>query len=390
MTECLKVVWIPLGRRDDPQAIFESLNDKGIPLTAAELMCNYLFRPLIVNQDDYESLHRSHWVNVQRIDPSSPLADSFDFEEYLRHLFSIGHSRIIGKGRRLYVFFKQHNKQLDASAARRHLNEIADSAPLYHRILGESSAGATALDVVLKKVGETNMSSCRPFLLAVLKTERDGAISAEEAASLVRTVYVLLVRRKVAELPVTRYDSFFPSLLDRIEERDGTDLAATLRDVIKQEGLWVGDDDFRDALLKSPVYRPREIGFTRLVLEEIDRHLATARGGELPDYSTLDTVEHVAPQDIRSSDDWQREMGDDAHRDDYSRVVNSVGNLCLRKRERNSEMGRRPFAEKQRLLCESPSRLALDIADRAGPWNFAAIEQRSTELARTAAAVWAW
>ena len=390
LTECLKVVWIPLGSRDDPQAIFESLNDKGIPLTAAELMCNYLFRPLIANQDEYESLHRSHWVNVQRIDRSSPLADSFDFEEYLRHLFSIGHSKIIGKGRRLYVFFKQHNKQLDAGAARRHLNEIADSAPLYRRILGESRDGAAALDAVLKKIGETNMSSCRPFLLAVLKTERDGAISAEEAASLVRTVYVLLVRRKVAELPVTRYDSFFPSLMDRIEERDGTNLAATLRDVIKQEGLWVGDDEFRDALVKSPVYRPREIGFTRLVLEEIDRHLATARGGELPDYSTLDTVEHVAPQDIRSSGDWQREMGDDADRDDYSRIVNSVGNLCLRKRERNSEMGRRPFAEKRRLLRESPSRLALDIAGRAGPWNFSAIEQRSAELARTAVAVWAW
>ena len=31
LTQCLKVVWIPLGSRDDPQAIFESLNDKGIP-----------------------------------------------------------------------------------------------------------------------------------------------------------------------------------------------------------------------------------------------------------------------------------------------------------------------------------------------------------------------
>ena len=390
LTECLKVVWIPLGSRDDPQAIFESLNDKGIPLTAAELTCNYLFRPLIEQHDDYESLHRSHWVEVQRIERSSPLADSFDFEEYLRHLFSIGHRKIIGKGRRLYVFFKQRNKKLDAGTARRHLNDIADSAPLYHRILGESSAGAAALDAVLKKIGDTNMASCRPFLLAVLKAERADAVSAEEAARLVRTVYVLLVRRKVAELPVTRYDSFFPSLLDRIEERGGTDVAATLRDLIKKEGLWVGDDEFRGALVKSPVYRPREIGFTRLVLEELDRHLATASGGELPDYSTLDTVEHVAPQDIRSSDEWQREMGADAARDDYSRIVNSVGNLCLRKRERNSEMGRRPFAEKRRLLRASPSRLALDLAGRAGPWNFAAIERRSAELARTAAAVWAW
>lgn len=390
LTECLKVVWIPLGGRDDPQAIFESLNDKGIPLTAAELMCNYLFRPLIANGIDHESLHRSHWVNVQQIDRSSPVADSFDFEEYLRHLFSIGHGKIIGKGRRLYVFFKQHNKNLDAGAAKRYLNAIADSAPLYRRILGESTDTASAVDSLLQRIGATNMSSCRPFLLAVLQKERDGKLSTEEAAHLIRTVYVLLVRRKVAELPVTRYDSFFPSLADKITRQDRTDLATALRDAIKKEQLWVEDDEFGDALVKRPVYRPRELGFTRLILEEIDRRLANERGGELPDYSTLDTVEHVAPQDIRSSGDWQREMGDDAASDDYTRVINTIGNLCLRKRELNSEMGRRPFAEKQRLLRESPSRLALDAADRAGPWNFAAIEKRSAHLAQTAAAVWVW
>ncbi len=390
LTECLKVVWIPLGGRDDPQAIFESLNDKGIPLTAAELMCNYLFRPLIADGVDHERLHRSHWVNVQQIDRSSPVANFFDFEEYLRHLFSIGHAKIIGRGRRLYVFFKQHNKKLDAGAARRHLENIADSALLYRRILGEPTDADSAVDGLLQNIGNTNMASCRPFLLAVLQQERDDELSTEDAASLIRVVYVLLVRRKVAELPVTRYDSFFPSLMDKIAGRGHTDLAAALRDAIRKEQLWVEDDEFTDALVKRPIYRPRELGFTRLVLQEIDRHLANERGGELPDYSTLDTVEHVAPQDIGTSAAWQQEMGADAASDDYSRMVNTIGNLCLRKRERNSEMGRRPFAEKRRLLRESPSRLALDAADRTGPWNFAAIEVRSAHLAQTAAAVWAW
>ena len=275
LTQCLKVVWIPLGSRDDPQAIFESLNDKGIPLTAAELMCNYLFKPLIATESDYESLHRSKWLDVQRIDRSSPVAEAFDFEEYLRHLFSIGHSKIVGKGRRLYVFFKQHNKKLDAGTASMHLDNIAQSAPLYRRILGESTDGLKTVDVLLKKIGETNMTSCRPFLLAVLKRERDLAIPADEVATLLKEVYVLLVRRKVAELPVTRYDSFFPSLVDRITNPDRAAAATvTLHETIRKEQLWVGDEDFKEALIRRPVYRSREIGFTRLILEEVDRHLA--------------------------------------------------------------------------------------------------------------------
>ena len=391
LTECLKVVWIPLGSRDDPQAIFESLNDKGIPLTAAELMCNYLFRPLIASDRDYESLHRSKWINVQQIDRSSPIADSFDFEEYLRHLFSIGHSKIVGKGRRLYVFFKQHNRNLDANTASGHLDNIAESAPLYRRILGESRDGLQTFDGLLKRIGETNMTSCRPFLLAVLKGEREQDISSAEAESLLREVYVLLVRRKAAELPVTRYDSFFPSLIDRIRAPDrAAPTTVILHEAIRKEQLWVDDRDFKEALVRRPVYRSRELGFTRLVLEEIDRHLARQHGGELPDYSTLDTVEHVAPQSVESSDDWQNELGEDAQSENYSRIINTVGNLCLRKRERNSEMGRLPFAKKRDLLRQSPSQLALDVANRTGPWNFAAIEARSTHLAAIAAAIWAW
>ena len=189
---------------------------------------------------------------------------------------------------------------------------------------------------------------------------------------------------------MTRYDSFFPSLIDRIKDGDQTDVTVMLQRAIKKEQLWVDDDEFREAFIRRPVYRSRELVFTRLVLEELDRHLAQVLGGELPDYSTLDTVEHIAPQSIESSDDWKREMGADAGSENYATIINTVGNLCLRKRERNSEMGRLRFARKQRLLRQSPSRLALDISDRAAPWNFAAIETRSADLAERALRIWGW
>ena len=85
-----------------------------------------------------------------------------------------------------------------------------------------------------------------------------------------------------------------------------------------------------------------------------------------------------------------RNFGDSGESENYARIINTVGNLCLRKRERNSEMGRLPFAKKRELLRPSPSRLALDIVDREGPWNFAAIQKRSAQLADIAARIWAW
>ena len=98
LLKCLTIVWIPLdGEKDDPQAIFESLNDKGMPLTARELLCNYLFRPIIRNDEkDAEELHNKLWLAGIRL-----LGDGDRFEEYLRHLLSIGETKMVGKYRKV-------------------------------------------------------------------------------------------------------------------------------------------------------------------------------------------------------------------------------------------------------------------------------------------------
>jgi uncharacterized protein with ParB-like and HNH nuclease domain len=63
LLNCLTIVWIPLDeQKDDAQAIFESLNDKGMPLTASELLCNYLFRPIMDAKDNSEELHNNYWL----------------------------------------------------------------------------------------------------------------------------------------------------------------------------------------------------------------------------------------------------------------------------------------------------------------------------------------
>jgi len=93
----LKIVWIPLDEeKDDAQAIFESLNDAGMPLTASELLCNYIFRPLsndVTHQ--HEKLHNEKWLEARK------KVGENNFEEYLRTLFSIGEKKRVGKERRM-------------------------------------------------------------------------------------------------------------------------------------------------------------------------------------------------------------------------------------------------------------------------------------------------
>jgi hypothetical protein len=130
LLDCLTIVWIPLDEeKDDPQAIFESLNDKGIPLRASELLCNFLFRPIIKEGQSYDNLHNEQWLGAIRV------SDGYDeFENYLRNLFSIGEPKMVGRNRKVYVHFKARNRHLTSTVARQQLADIYSSAPHYRTI----------------------------------------------------------------------------------------------------------------------------------------------------------------------------------------------------------------------------------------------------------------
>jgi uncharacterized protein with ParB-like and HNH nuclease domain len=87
----LKIVWIPLDeKKDNPQAIFEGLNDKGMPLSAIELLCSYLFKPLI---DEVTKIHE-HIHNDQWLKSIKKVGGESQFEFYLRNLFSIDNCHV--------------------------------------------------------------------------------------------------------------------------------------------------------------------------------------------------------------------------------------------------------------------------------------------------------
>ena len=381
LLRCLKIVWIPLdSEKDDPQAIFESLNDKGMPLTASELLCNYLFRPIIAAKEDFEDLHNNKWLAAIRL-----LESDSRFEEYLRNLFSIDENKMVGKGRKVYIYFKNKNRSLSATSARQQLDDIYSGASLYrtireplvHRHKDEE------INSLLVSIANTRMDSSTPFVLAVLRALSTHAVSDDQCRAILGETLTLLVRRKMAELPTTQYDVMFPALLGKIVN-EGQQVRA-LHEQFKKVGMWVSDQDFRDALVKKPLYRRRDLAFARMVLIEIDRRLQSR--GQLPDYTTVNTIEHTLPQTL--DDEWRRYLEGDEDDEHLEVLTNSLGNLCLLSGPANSSAGQNPFDNKRAGYSEVTA-LARQIKKHAGPWNLKAIQARSEELSEQALKIWAW
>ncbi len=386
----LKIVWIPLKEgKDDPQAIFESLNAKGTPLSASELLCSYLFKPLIdENSHSHVVIHNEKWLKS-----ISELGGERNFEAYLRILLSIGQKKMIGKGRRVYVYFKNSNKILkerspeSISLATDYLNKIRESTSLYNNIIDPITNPHPNAEIkgLLVKIDHTNMYSCTPFLLTILRAINNAELSEPDAVKVLQETLVLLVRRKVAKLAVTKYDTFFPSLWDKI--KDEPDKVRALQDQIKREELWVSDQEFKDSFKNKALYAKTELSFVRLVLQEIDRKMQTY--GQYPDYSTINTVEHVMPQTL--TDEWKDYLGEEANDLRLTTIRNSLGNLCLLSQSANTSEGQKLFEEKIiEPALSDVSALNKDLKARQVKWNITAINQRSEGLAEVALEVWKW
>lgn len=227
------------------------------------------------------------------------------------------------------------------------------------------------------------MSSINPFLLSLLKANENESLTLEEVRDLLKETYVLLVRRKITKLSVTKYDTFFPSLLKQIINEPNKILAFQKK--VQDEQLWISDQEFTNALMEKEIYNQRELNFSRLVLQEIDKKMQTF--GELPDYTTIHTIEHVLPQTLNAQ--WKDYLG--ADKDDFKlpTIINTLGNLSLNGSVANSTFGQKPFEEKKQLYTDS-SALARDIKATSGIWNIEAINKRSKRLAAIALTVWKW
>lgn len=381
LLKSLKIVWIPLKEgKDDPQAIFESLNDRGMPLTAAELLCNYIFKPLIDANENFEDLHNNKWLKSLRTTEGE-----HGFEEYLRILFSIGQKKVIGKGRKLYTFFKNTNSPLSSATARKTITEISDSLPSYNVIMNpfKNKNQSHLINEQMIKINYTRMEACYTFVLAILKSNSESKLNLENAVGLLKETLILLVRRKYGEMTTTKYDTIFPNLLNKIISEPNPVLA--FQEIIKKEGYWVSDQELSEHIVNRPLYRERDLPFTRMILQEVDKSLSDY--GQLPDYTTLGSVEHVLPQTL--DDNWKTYLGEDIKNPDLNRYINTIGNLCLLSTPANSHAGQDPFEEKKKDYSEV-SALTRDIKGRNVRWNISEIKRRSTDLKEKLLKIYAW
>ena len=394
----IKLVVIDLADEDDAQIIFESLNARGTPLSAADLVKNLLFMRAEARHLDTNELYKNHWKR-------------FDDDDWWLVQRGIGHAQrarldwllgdwlIAELGRtvsisRLYGEFRQWLDETNTGAFEA-LGSLSEYAVAYEALNGRV-AGATIRELeAYQRIEALNITVATPVLLKLMVAMPNEAVRPQrELAVLAVESYV--VRRMLSKYQTRAYGTVFVEVLKAMNKK-GADPAASVVAALRSSPHgydWPSLVNLEESFETSRYYGSGGISQERLrlVLGAIDAHVRKespkAEDGTV-DYDVLQ-VEHVIPQNWREFWPIDPEGIEDLGQAEQlrERSVNRIGNLTLTSGPLNASISNNPWEAKKKEIKKHSGLILNRLLLENESWDEPAIAERGKWLAEQVEAVW--
>ena len=363
----LILVSIVLEHDDNPHLIFESLNAKGRPLSQADLIRNYFFMRLPM--EEQEQLYFNVWRPMQE-----RLRD--DLTEFIRH-FLMKDGDVV-KQTDVYFALKAKCDQKSMDDIRAYVRQIAEFSELYAALIRPEEEPDEEIRERLNRLNRIDMTVAYPFLLNVYRDWRTSALTRDEYLDVLTVLENFMIRRFVCGVPTHSLNKMFPPLYAQARRHAGFSTGVREQLAIRN---YPPDGEFRERMASAKLYGSGERQVrTKLILEILEKSFEHHE--EVP-FASL-TVEHVMPQTLSSR--WKSDLGD-GWETTHAVWLDTIGNLTLS--GYNSELSNSEFVKKKTILAESHLELNRYFA-ALEKWDEAAIRARAEKLADRALTVWPW
>lgn len=392
----MKLVVITLGEGDDAQVIFETLNSKGEPLLAMDLVRNNIFyRAEKEEATEVEGLYQELWDPFDHAwwreaapfaRPTRPRIDHFlahvlaaqtGDKISMRELYAEYRAFAVPKGR---PRFKQVEDELRV---------LGQYAPIYETLEGRISEDAD-LHWFGRKLSAWQVTTAYPIVMQISTSD----ILDIEKRTLYRLIYSYVVRRALSGLTAKNLNRVFQSLSQVFVEK-GASVDALQQFFAKRPGAstrFPDDKEFRDGLLSKAAYSLAPNARIKDVLWELELASRTKFAEKTPMPAGLWT-EHVLPQSWTEA--WPFEDGlfvDKQSGDPKAKardtLLQTIGNLTLLTGGLNISVGNKGFLEKREKLEEHTGLFLNKWFLKTAAWNEAAIAARGEALADMAVKIW--
>ncbi|MFB1345086.1 GmrSD restriction endonuclease domain-containing protein [Helicobacter pylori] len=378
----LMIVWIALKKeKDDPQLIFESMNSKGIELTKADLIKNYII--METEDEKQEDFYNQYWrameENFKQSEKQSKREDLFD--RFVRHYLTIK-TREIPNINKVYEAFKRYQQErgIETEAL---LQDLQKYYGFFCQIVFKKEADKD-LNKALSFLVDLEMDVIYPLLLELYSDYIDGVLSKQDFIPIIYLTESYICRRAVCGIPSNGLNKFFPSFTKKIDKKQ------YLKSVEEHFGSLTGnqkfpnDFEFKDSFITKELYGRNKTKKkkTRYFLERLENF-----DTKEPVNTQKCTTEHIMPQTLNL--EWERDLGENFQAI-HEKYLNTIGNLTLT--GYNEKYSNNSFQEKRDMekgFKQSPLKLNQSLKDLES-FGRKEIEKRANDLADWALKIWTY
>jgi uncharacterized protein with ParB-like and HNH nuclease domain len=342
------LVKIEVNSHSDAFILFESLNNRGEPLSALDLIKNKLLAVLEKQEADSIDENFKKWNRLLE-----NLTDDYAVQErYLRQYYNAFKfkEKIGVKGFALATrsnIIQIYETLIDKNAEAI-FNDLFDKAKLYNRIIAPNDDSVP--QKVAKQFRDLERIGGAPayvFLLYLL-AERSNANLAPITEFLVK----FFVRRSLTDQPPTRdLARNVIALIDVLRAKPNGDVLEIMEREFRRQG-WIASQGLFRSKLEGNLYE-ENVDATRFVLCKIEESHETKekftdlwKRDSSGDY--IWTVEHIFPQGPNIPQTWVKMIanGDETKAKEYrEKYVHKLGNLTIT--GYNSKLGTKSFTDKR-------------------------------------------
>jgi len=357
LQELVQIMTLTLESEDDPQVIFETLNARGEPLLASDLIRNFVFLEAARRGQEVAPLYLRHW---QGFDEQRDQNDVVTANRYWRERERQGritypridlfffHYTILRRRQETMVSHVFHcfkewwqgepQRDIDGELGRivvasNHFRELI--SPEGDDFIAEFARLIKALDV----------STLTPVYLALReRLSRNDPLLKQALGDLASFV----ARRAVCAYAAKSYNKLFLKLLADVSEAEEppTALRASLQKLGGHSQVWPTDQEFSDAWMDRAVYKELRPGKVSAILRVLEMASRTPKqeSSWAPVPESL-SVEHVLPQSWEESGHYPLVQEGDGPRIQRNRLIQTFGNLTLLTQPLNSSVSNGPFLD---------------------------------------------
>lgn len=343
--------------------VFETLNARGVQLSASDLLKNYLFsvvdetKPHISEIEELENI----WSRI-----TGKLGEQ-KFEDYLRYYWNSNHKAVHKKA----LFKTIKNNIQSKNQVFELIRSLYDTADLYLAIQNPEDdfwKDKPELKNYLKVLKLFQIRQTYSLFLAGFKN-----LDLDKFKKLVKICSVISFRYNIV-------GGLNPNVQEEVYNTTALKIVANKSfEPSDFRSIYVSDLNFEnDFATKEFKNTTRNHKIVKYILSEIELYLYK---NEIDPESDLYTIEHILPEN--ADDTWGAFSFAEINRSVYR-----IGNLTLLEKKLNREADQQHYSDKTPFFLRSNCRLTKSIPDHYNTWNEDKLAARQKELAKHAKAIW--